>query len=204
MIDGEPKYVRLKAAEVEEDGKAMLIIGVEDIDARVKKQIQQDYDLSVARKQATTDALTGVKNKLVFDDTQKEIDALIAAHKAPPFAVVVCDINNLKEVNDMYGHQQGDEYIRAACMSVCHIFRHSPVFRIGGDEFAVICRGHDYEHIESLLAEMSAANTDNAAQSNVQIAFGMARFENESCVEDVFEKADKRMYAHKADLKAPV
>ena len=205
MIDGEPKYVRLKAAEVEEDGKAMLIIGVEDIDARVKKQIQQDYDLSVARKQATTDALTGVKNKLVFDDTQKEIDALIAAHKAPPFAVVVCDINNLKQVNDIYGHRQGDEHIRAACMSVCHIFRHSPVFRIGGDEFAVICRGHDYEKREELLAEMDALNREHTTDKQVQLAYGLACFEaSDGSTRDVFERADKRMYAHKADLKATV
>ncbi len=204
MIEGEPKYVRLKAAEVEEDGIDKLIIGVEDIDARVRNRQQQEHDLSVARRQASTDALTGVKNKFVFEDMQKELNAQIAAQEAPPFAVVVCDINDLKQVNDVYGHQQGDEYIRAACMSICNVFRHSPVFRIGGDEFVVICRGHDYENREQLLAEIQSVNEEHAAQQKVQIAYGLACYEaGDSDVQAVFERADKRMYENKVRIKTP-
>lgn len=49
------------------------------------------------------------------------------------------------------GHQAGDEYIIGACRIICNKFKHSPVFRIGGDEFVAISEGEDYEHIDSIL-----------------------------------------------------
>ncbi|MBR3316575.1 MAG: diguanylate cyclase, partial [Atopobiaceae bacterium] len=67
------------------------------------------------------------------------------------FGLVICDVNGLKIINDTNGHQAGDEYIRQACKMVCDIFSHSPVYRIGGDEFAVILTGRDYKSREVLM-----------------------------------------------------
>ena len=56
----------------------------------------------------------------------------------------MADINNLKYVNDTYGHELGDEYIKGCCRIICNIFEESQVYRIGGDEFVVILKDSDY------------------------------------------------------------
>ena len=64
------------------------------------------------------------------------------------------DANNLKMINDNYGHGAGDEYIKGCCKILCDVFCHSPVFRIGGDEFAVILKGRDYHNRNDLMKEI--------------------------------------------------
>jgi electron-transferring-flavoprotein dehydrogenase len=75
----------------------------------------------------------------------EKINAAIEKGEQEPFAVAVFDINDLKKVNDLHGHKEGDACIRAACKKICTIFDHSPVFRVGGDEFIAILSGADYE-----------------------------------------------------------
>ena len=161
VINGEPTYIRLKASEVEEEGKTLLIVGIENVDKYIRREKKQAYDLSIAEEMARKDALTGVKNKLSFDDAKGQLSEQIQTQEDISFAMLVCDINDLKEVNDTEGHQAGDLYIQKGCNLICDVFRHSPVFRIGGDEFAVICSGHDYENIDNLLEEMDAVNRQN-------------------------------------------
>ena len=191
-------YVRLKATEVEEDGKTSLIIGVDNVDAQVRSEMRYAKELSAAKKLANKDALTGTKNTHAFTQAEADLTARIEAGEAVEFCIVVCDINGLKTVNDTMGHKTGDTFIRKASEAICDIFKHSPVFRIGGDEFAVICQGHDYEQIDALLEQMKQVNAAHQKEGDVQIAFGMARYENDALVSDVFERADKRMYANKA------
>lgn len=93
---------------------------------------------------ATVDSLTGIKNKHAYAQWEEKINARIQSGDQEPFAVVVCDVNNLKAVNDLYGHKEGDAYIKRACARICGVFSHSPVFRIGGDEFVAILSGEDY------------------------------------------------------------
>ena len=158
--------------------------------------------LSDARRIANLDTLTGVKNKHAFATAKAELNEQIQNGEDPVFALVICDINDLKQINDTNGHQAGDNYIRKACSVICDIFKRSRVFRIGGDEFAVICQGQDYERIDLLLEEVSAANDKNKASGDVQIACGMARYQDDRTVETVFERADKQMYENKTQLKA--
>ena len=130
------------------------------------------------------------------------MDDLIAEHKQPPFAVVMLDLNDLKVINDTEGHQAGDQYIKDACMLICNIFKHSPVFRVGGDEFAVISQGGDYEKMEQLLKEVDKHNRKALKNNGVVVACGMSRFDNDSCVAAVFERADHNMYENKNTLKS--
>lgn len=155
-----------------------------------------------ARKMATRDALTGVRNKHAYVDAEQQLNDQIEAHHVPDFAIVVCDINDLKTVNDTQGHMAGDAYIKRACATICEVFKHSPVFRVGGDEFAVISQGHDLAHMDELTAQLDAQNAANKPSGDLQIAYGVARFEGDRNTSAVFERADKRMYACKAQLKA--
>ena len=201
MMDGNPMYVQMKAAMVEEERGPRLIIGLNDIDAQVRQEEEAERRLAQAQAQANTDALTGVKNKHAYLEAEEQLNSLIASHKAPPFAIAVMDVNDLKQVNDTDGHQAGDDYLRSACKIICEAFKHSPVFRVGGDEFAVIAQGSDCSHIEERIWDVSVHNEDAQKDGSVVIACGMARFEDDDCVATVFDRADRHMYEDKSLLK---
>ena len=197
-IGGEPIYVRLKASEIEESEKTMLVIGVENIDAYIKREQSRADELFLAKEIARKDSLTGVSNKYAFTKAKEQLAEQIEKQEDVKFAVVIFDINSLKFVNDTKGHQAGDELIQSAGNRICDVFRHSPVYRIGGDEFAVICTGKDYKNIDMLLSRMDALNR---SAGDVQIAFAVARYRKGQSVDSVVESADRRMYRYKAALK---
>lgn len=80
---------------------------------------------------ANTDSMTGVRNKHAFFVREKEINETILAGNVRNFAIVVCDLNGLKKVNDTLGHKAGDEYIIASARMIGEIFQHSPIYRVG-------------------------------------------------------------------------
>ena len=100
---------------------------------------------------AHKDPLTHVKNKTAYEEKKEELSKAIESGNAV-FGIVMADINSLKIINDKYGHERGDEYIIGACMLISKIYKHSPVYRIGGDEFVVVLQGEDYENREGLLS----------------------------------------------------
>ena len=120
-----------------------------------------------------------------------------------PFSVGVFDLNNLKKTNDKYGHEVGDELIRDAAKLICTTFTHSPVYRIGGDEFAVILIGADFFDREKIFAKFQKIISHNKKNGRVVVASGYADFvfPNDKCVGDVFEHADIQMYENKKKLK---
>lgn len=201
MMDGSPLYVQLKAAIVEEKEGARLIVGIIDIDAQVRQEEKYVRRLAQARKDVNIDALTGVKNRHAYLETEERINAQIAEQRGPEFAIVILDVNDLKKVNDNDGHKAGDQYLRNACKIICDIFKHSPVFRIGGDEFAVIAQGSDYEDIETLIERVYTHNAEAKRNGGIVIACGMAKYEADACVAPVFERADHNMYENKSSLK---
>ena len=202
MVDGKPRYVQLKVAMVEEQGGEKLIAGVNDIDTQVRQEEEYELRLARARKAANIDALTGVKNKNAYQKAESRLNLRIQAQERPQFAVVILDVNDLKKVNDHQGHKAGDQLLRDACRIVCTTFAHSPVFRVGGDEFAVISQGSDYEHIDELVAKVQTHNLEAVHSGGIVIACGMARYQGEERVAQVFERADQTMYANKSELKS--
>ena len=197
VAEGRSFHVQLKAAMVEEEEGRRLIVGLNDIDAQVRQEEEYGRRLEKAQTQASIDALTGVKNKYAYLETEARMDRWIQEGRQPPFAVVVLDVNDLKKVNDSAGHQAGDQYLRDACKIICETFKHSPVFRVGGDEFTVISEGKDYACIDELVKIVSAHNMEASRAGGIMIAYGMAKYENDACVADVFERADHSMYENK-------
>ena len=201
MMEGKPIHVQMKAAMVEEKEGPRLIVGLNNIDAQVRQEEELEKRLAQAQSQANIDALTGVKNKHAYLLAETQMDRQIAEHRQSPFAIVIFDVNDLKKVNDTVGHQAGDQYLRDACKIICDIFDHSPVFRVGGDEFAVVAQGKDYARIDALLQKVSDYNEGASRTGGIIIACGMAKYEDDSCVAPVFERADKNMYENKNSLK---
>ena len=202
MINGRPEYVALKAVIVQEKDGPQLIIGVNNIDAQVKREQEYAYNLSVAKSKANIDALTGVKNKHAYIDDEASINKKLEDAENVKFAIAVFDVNGLKMTNDMHGHRAGDELIRKACEMICTTFKGSPVYRIGGDEFVIIAQGRDYENVDTLISDIHKKNVDNSASGGVVVACGMSKYDGERNVAAVFEKADRAMYVNKHFLKS--
>ena len=201
VIDGKPRYVRLKAAMVEENDGPRLIVGINDVDNQVRQEEAQEKRLAQVRKEAYTDALTGVKNRLAYLEMENRLNTQISDYPELEFAVVVFDVNDLKLINDTKGHQAGDQHLKEAAHVISETFADSPVFRVGGDEFVVIARGNEYKHIDELMEQIKLHNISTIRYGGVVIACGMARFKSDPSVAQVFRRADKDMYEDKASLK---
>lgn len=201
MIGESVMYARLSIIWAT-DNKHM-IVGVMNIDKEMRREEEVQKQLHVANEKAYRDELTGVKNKAAYKELEAVLDDRIREEIAGDFSVVVCDVNGLKLINDRQGHIEGDAYIKSACMLICHIWTHSPVFRIGGDEFAVVLQGEDHVQRDALLETLKSRVLENQRIGGVVVAAGMADYEpgRDTSVASVFERADSRMYENKSALK---
>ena len=151
------------------------------------------------------DALTSVSNKAAFNVACMELQNRINNDPLNfKCAIGIFDCNKLKQINDSYGHDKGDVYLKNASAAITKAYKNCPVFRIGGDEFAVILTDDDYRNREYLVRQFrEIKNRMNALAENqweqINIAYGFAEYdsENDSAIEDVSRRADKRMYENK-------
>ena len=156
-----------------------------------------------------TDALTSLKNRTAFENAKTSLKGHYLADDGTRFAAVMFDLNNLKKINDEYGHGAGDIYIKNSSDLICHTFKHSPVFRIGGDEFVAIVKNSDYDERFELLERfretvLKMQDADIPELNRVSVASGMADFDEieNNDIETLFKKADDRMYENKRLMKA--
>ena len=160
-------------------------------------------------RRANVDALTSVRNKGAFTAFIEEMQKTMEEKpEASEFAIGIFDCDDLKSINDRYGHDKGDVYLKTASRLICKVFQHSPVFRIGGDEFAAILQNDDLKNMEGLLAQFEERKneiTGSAVQpwEQAHISVGIAQFdpEKDSGVTDTVRRADQMMYKHKKASK---
>ena len=166
--------------------------------------IEHYHQMKLNEQLAYRDGLTGVKNKLAYLDALKDLELRFESGKCTEFGAVVFDLNGLKSINDRLGHVAGDEYIKTASTLICHIYKHSPIFRIGGDEFVAILERDDYENRNSLLETFNQTIDDNQKTGKVVVSCGMAVYnpEEDRDYNDVFSRADQLMYDRKNHLKS--
>lgn len=160
--------------------------------------------LGEARNRVNTDPLTGVKSKHAYLEMEESLNRRIQSGAVSSFAVVLCDVNGLKHINDTQGHKAGDRHICQACRIICEHFKHSPVFRIGGDEFVALLEGSDYEERAAILGRFDSEIEANIAAGGVVVSAGSAEFAagQDESYREVFERADRQMYQRKKQLKA--
>ena len=155
---------------------------------------------------AYRDSMTGVKNKTAYDEMAKKIEEKMRTEQ-PEFAVIVFDINGLKQVNDNFGHDFGDILIIDCSKLICKSFKRSPVYRIGGDEFVVILENDDLEHyqerLEDFQREIEEANRTSNVGFKISIARGIAIYNSgtDLVFANVFKRADEAMYQNKQIMK---
>jgi diguanylate cyclase (GGDEF)-like protein/PAS domain S-box-containing protein len=111
-----------------------LVVNVHDVTAR--RQVQADLE-----RRAFTDSLTGLPNRALFYD---RLDQFLTRREPPDLAVIYCDLDRFKQVNDQYGHAEGDRLLEATAARLAAAVRaEDTVARLGGDEFAVLINGTD-------------------------------------------------------------
>ncbi len=168
--------------------------------------------ISDLNSRAYQDAMTSVRNRGAFAISARKLDDAIRAAKTqgelPSFGIIMLDCNDLKRINDTFGHEKGDAYLRTSCSLICRMFPHSPVFRMGGDEFSVLLRDSSLENRTALLANFDYAVEEHnkgirEAWERVSLAKGMAVFdpEDDKNVDSVLSRADELMYADKKRMK---
>ena len=181
----------------------------QDINRYIDNLMATRNELSITREKADQmdalahkDSLTGVGSKLAYDQKVKQLSDEIAQGR-PEFAIVMVDLNFLKMLNDTYGHEKGNEAIQRTSRIICDVFTHSPVYRIGGDEFAVIVRDRDYANIDALVEQFNGKvmATEGEPWEKISAAIGYAKYQRDDTVEDVFRRADRNMYDQKKEMK---
>ncbi len=204
-LDSDKQKVHYARANVTwSKDKTHFILGAENIDHEIEKEQEHVKALNIANEMARRDELTGIRNKTAYQEAEEELQKAINEERCEAFALVICDINDLKHINDTRGHKAGDDYIRYASGMICRIFSHSPVFRIGGDEFVIILQGQDYSEREDLMNRIrNQVSTYLDSGEGVIVACGVAEYNKNADrkVSDVFERADFSMYDNKKDLK---
>ncbi len=204
VINGRSRYFRMTARKTS-DG-SHFIIGIENVDTEIRKEKKHLKALNSEKELARRDELTGIKNKTAYKELEKSVQSNIDnGMDYLPFAIVVSDANNMKKINDTEGHAAGDNYIKEASKLLCDIFDHSPVFRIGGDEFVVFLRGGDYSSRNDLIEKLHARVRENLhSGSGPVLAAGMAEYEPETdnLVSEILDRADRKMYEDKQRLKS--
>lgn len=185
---------------VVEDEREEHLGHVEEMLARERRH---KHELEQAIQLANTDPLTGLGSKRAYADVEERLEYQIVEGTAKGFAIVIMDLNGLKHVNDTRGHEAGDKYILEACVLIREHFPHSPVFRIGGDEFVVLLEGTDYRAREELAAAFDKRMEQDVASEGPVISMGMATFDAQAhrSYHAVFAQADRLMYERKQELK---
>ena len=173
-----------------------------------RKAIEEEQIVDDLKDRVFVDALTSVRNKGAYNEYMNELQDALDSGELKEFAVGVFDCDDLKQINDSHGHDKGDIYLKAASDLICRVFSHSPVFRIGGDEFTVILMNEDFRNRDELVREFESRRREicgNAEHNwdEVHVALGIAVYDpdRDRTAGDTVRRADKIMYDNKRSGK---
>lgn len=136
-----------------------------------------------------TDAQTKLRNRHAMNQHIEKLNG------CKNLGIIYCDINGLKQTNDTFGHQEGDKMILRACECMRQTLTDYHLYRIGGDEFLIIC----LDTTESMIKEKIALLKNLAAEKNASLSIGMSWTENGTeNIESLMSKAEQQMYEDKS------
>ena len=153
---------------------------------------------------STTDNLTGIFNRLKFEQELKDEIDRIRRYKTEKFSLVILDIDNFKTINDTYGHIEGDNVLKQLVLEVKSHLRSTDIFsRWGGEEFVIILPLTNINNakiaIENIRKHIESVHFNKVA--NVTCSFGLTEFNDEDTFHSVITRADEAMYIAKTSGK---
>ncbi len=202
MIDGFSKFrdaqrQRQQRSELELKALREQLRATEDESARLRE------NLSEQRTRASTDALTHIPNRHAYHDRINQEYSRWRRYRGK-LAMVICDIDHFKQINDKYGHMAGDLVLKHVATMLRHGVRESDfVSRYGGEEFVILLPETNLvdatKAINKLRLRIANTNPNIGGQSvNVTVSFGVAEFESDDVPRDVFHRADTALYRSKS------
>jgi len=155
---------------------------------------QKQYEKLILEK-SYRDGLTGFLNRRFFNEKIAEIDA--SSHW--PLVVVMADINDLKLINDGFGHETGDRVIVEVTQKIYRIFKDSlAFFRTGGDEFLFFIANSNIESVQKMINDFKAdISCFKLGEFAVSVAFGCAVKNKDGNIQEIIAEAEKKMYEDK-------
>jgi diguanylate cyclase len=162
--------------------------------------------LAEVRREAITDALTGLGNRKAFNDALDQA-AVFSERTGKPTALAVLDIDHFKRFNDTWGHQTGDQVIRYVASVLARVCAEEPRFaaRYGGEEFAMIFPGEGANQVHALMQEVLEEiasrslrrRSTNEELGSITVSIGLAELKLNESLSDFIDRADAALYASK-------
>ncbi|MHB1219101.1 MAG: GGDEF domain-containing protein [Alphaproteobacteria bacterium] len=155
------------------------------------------------RRQATRDTLTGLGTRGYMDDAAERMLALHARDPSHPVALILCDVDRLKTINDRYGHIAGDAVLKRLGTLIRRQTRRSDMgVRFGGDEFAIFIQGRSAPNATLLAERIRQAVTrlrlpGRARERRVTLSFGVVRHRAGETFDRLLARADRLLYRAK-------
>lgn len=183
------------------DGRIELVAPLKEIES-----LAEATNLVIDRMRSMTvhDALTGIYNRAFFEDEIQRLETL----ELDSLGIVMCDLDNLKQINDRQGHKAGDAMLIGAARIIRDSLRQGDIVaRIGGDEFAVFiknCCESDLELIAGRIRSQIEKYNRNHSNARLSISVGSAMQKGPQIqVQELFKEADQNMYIAKRTASAP-
>lgn len=192
---GRLNRLNIRHMPVVEDGRALAMLSIRDF----------EHACAVLQDQAKTDALTGLANRRVFEDS---LDTEFRLHQrfTAPMSIAVFDIDHFKSVNDTYGHAVGDQILRAVALTLRNTVRSFDVVaRIGGEEFSILFPHTPLSDAvtaaKRVVAEIEATKFDtDAGVVPITISGGLSMIQGrDGAGSDIMRRADSLLYKAKDD-----
>ncbi|MBU7007277.1 sensor domain-containing diguanylate cyclase/phosphohydrolase [Phosphitispora fastidiosa] len=189
--DGKKVPVIIHSVPLFHDGKPDGIRGtIVDISERKRSEEQMKY-LSMH------DNLTGLYNRAYFEQELQRLQQ----EKCYPLAIIVCDIDGLKLVNDTLGHENGDVLLKSATKVIFSALRKQDIIaRIGGDEFAILlpfCNRKEAEKLCGSIRHLMNDYNEKTPELLLSLSVGFSSSETCSDIDEMFKEADNNMYREK-------
>jgi diguanylate cyclase (GGDEF)-like protein/PAS domain S-box-containing protein len=168
--------------------------------AQLEATKQELLELNGAlERQATTDALTGLKNRIVFQNSILEMIAL-AERQGATLSLLLVDVDHFKRVNDRFGHQEGDRVLRAVAVALAASVREQDIVaRFGGEEFAILLPHTDLDAAIVVAEHVRLACREAAGvEPRLTVSIGVAAFASGDSEVTLIGRADEALYASKA------
>lgn len=189
----------LKAGADDCMGKPLLVSEFSKILAALRKK----EEIAVSRKQleetarnARMDVLTHARNMIAFADQVAELTGRMAGSVPPEYAVVVCNMDNTRQMNEQFGLEAGDQFLKNGYGLIADVFAHSPIYRTCGDGFLVVLETEDYKNRDLLMTALrekveGKKEKETVAEGYLSMITGMAVYnpETDASLAEVIQRA---------------
>ena len=194
--EGNYKCFEEHTTPIYENGELIAVQGImRNIDEKIK--LEQDLQYRI-----THDVLTDVYNRAFFERTMEKYDKDFDT----AVAIILCDLDELKHLNDNYGHKRGDLLIKESAQLLNQYFLNNAIVsRVGGDEFAIILVNTEQDQVESLCKKLvEEISKYNVSSDDIEIKMSIGYAYSKHSLgemERLFTDADQQMYQNKRAKK---